>query len=60
MEFFYQATPGALSAGSHTAVQAAHNFSSSGGLIPDLIIKTTSNDETRWLLVEVKGRALAG
>ena len=31
-------------------------------MIPDLIIKTTtSNDETRWLLVEVKGgeRAVA-
>jgi hypothetical protein len=56
VEVFYQATPAALSAGSrYREVQAAHDFSSSGGLIPDLVIKTTSNDETRWLLVEVKG-----
>jgi hypothetical protein len=56
VEVFYQATPRALSAGSrYREVQAAHDFSSSGGLIPDLIIKTTSNGETRWLLVEVKG-----
>lgn len=56
MEVFYQATQGALSAGSrYREVQAAYDFSSSGGLIPDLVIKTTANDETRWLLVEVKG-----
>ncbi len=56
VEVFYQATPGALSAGSrYHEVQAAHDFSSSGGLIPDLVIKISSNGETRWLLVEVKG-----
>jgi hypothetical protein len=56
VEVSYQATPVALSVGSrYRTVQAAHNFSSSGGLIPDLIIKTTSNHETRWLLIEVKG-----
>jgi hypothetical protein len=62
VEVFYQATPGALSTGSrYREVQAARDFFSSGGLIPDLIIKTTSNCETRWLLVEVKGgeRAVA-
>jgi hypothetical protein len=56
IEVFYQASPGALSAGSrYREVQAAHDFSSTGGLIPDLVIKTTANDETRWLLIEVKG-----
>jgi hypothetical protein len=56
LEVFYQAAPSALSAGSrYREVQAIHDFASSGGLIPDLVIKTTANDETRWLLVEVKG-----
>jgi hypothetical protein len=56
LEVFYQAAPRALSAGSlYREVQTAHGFSSTGGLIPDLVIKTTSNGETRWLLIEVKG-----
>lgn len=56
LEVFYQASPSALSAGSrYREVQAVHEFSSRGGLIPDLVIKTTAHSETRWLLVEVKG-----
>ncbi|WP_156747970.1 hypothetical protein [Mycobacterium sp. E3198] len=56
VEVFYQATPGALSAGSqYREVQAAHEFSGIGGLIPDLIIKTNNSGEIRWLVVEVKG-----
>jgi hypothetical protein len=55
-EVFYQATPKALSAGSrYRDAQTAHNFLSAGGLIPDVVIKTTVNQKTRWLLVEVKG-----
>jgi hypothetical protein len=56
LEVFYQAAPRALSVGSrYREVQTAHGFSSTGGLIPDLVIKTTSNSETRWLIIEVKG-----
>jgi hypothetical protein len=55
-QVFYQATPRELSAGSqYRKVQAAHSFLSTGGLIPDLVIKTTTNDEIRWLIIEVKG-----
>jgi hypothetical protein len=56
LEVFYQGTPSALSAGSrYREVQRVHDFSSTGGLIPDLVIKTTTpHNETRWLLVEVK------
>lgn len=56
LEIFYQAAPRALSVKSiYREVQTSHGFSSTGGLIPDLVIKTFANGETRWLLIEVKG-----
>jgi hypothetical protein len=56
LEVFYQSTPSMLSAGSrYRDVQRVHDFSSTGGLIPDLVIKTTTpHNENRWLLIEVK------
>ncbi len=56
LEVGYQSTPSALSAGSpYRAVQFAHGFPHTGNLRPDLVIKTTNDGTTRWLLIEVKG-----
>lgn len=55
-ELSYQSTPAALSAGSlYRKVQTEHEFSAVGGLIPDLVLRITTGDDTRWLLIEVKG-----
>lgn len=55
LELLYQATPGELSAGSlYREVQAAHGFSATGGLRPDLVLKTAKDGIVRWLLAEVK------
>ena len=56
LELFYQHSPGALTAGSiYRDIQAAHTFRGTGGLIPDMVMRIRSGDETRWLLIEVKG-----
>jgi hypothetical protein len=56
LELFFQHTPRQLSSGSlYRDVQKVHGFSSTGGLIPDLVLKTSSGDKVRWLLIEVKG-----
>lgn len=56
LEVRYQSTPSALSTGSpYRAVQFAHGFPNTGNLRPDLVIKTTNDGTTRWLLIEVKG-----
>jgi hypothetical protein len=56
VEVFYQATPGALSTRSrYREVQSAHGFPNTSNLRPDLVIKMTTNGQTRWLLIEVKG-----
>ena len=48
--------PAALSGGSlYREIQKAHSFASTGGLIPDLVLRVHSADATRWVLIEVKG-----
>jgi len=56
LQLIYQSAPSGLASGSlYRGTQAAHNFSVSSSLIPDLVIKTTCGNATRWLLIEVKG-----
>jgi hypothetical protein len=53
---YFQHTPVELSAGSiYRSVQRAHDFGATGGLVPDLVLRLRGPDESRWLLIEVKG-----
>jgi hypothetical protein len=64
LELTYQAAPSQLTAGSlYRETQAAQRFPTKGGLIPDLVIKTTKDETSRWLVIEVKAgakRSVAG
>lgn len=56
LDLYYQRAPAGLSAGSHyRGIQKAHNFQSTSGLIPDLVLRRRAGGTTRWLLIEVKG-----
>jgi hypothetical protein len=56
LDLYYQHAPKGLRAGSHyRAIQKAHNFSSTSGLIPDLVVRLQAGDTDSWLLIEVKG-----
>ncbi len=56
LELFYQHAPPALKNGSrYRAIQRAHDFAGTGGLIPDLVFRLRRGGATRWLLIEVKG-----
>jgi hypothetical protein len=56
LDLYYQRAPTALSSGSlYRETQKAHSFASTGGLIPDLVLRVRSAGATRWLLIEVKG-----
>ncbi|MCX8495924.1 MAG: hypothetical protein ORN51_07055 [Akkermansiaceae bacterium] len=56
LKLTYQHTPQSLTTGSvYRHIQAAHQFTSTGGLIPDLVLETDDGDLRRWLIIEVKG-----
>jgi hypothetical protein len=61
VELFYQHAPPALRNGSrYGAIQRAHDFAGTGGLIPDLVVGLRRGGTTRWLLIEVKGGTKRG
>jgi hypothetical protein len=56
LDVYYQRAPAALSNGSlYGEIQTAHSFPTTGGLIPDLVLRLRSGGVTQWLLIEVKG-----
>lgn len=56
VDLYYQSAPRPLALGSlYSAVQKAHHFENTGGLIPDLVARLKVGPETRWILIEVKG-----
>lgn len=56
LDLYYQHAPTDLTAGSiYRSVQRAHKFAAVGGLIPDMALRLTGPDGSRWLLIEVKG-----
>lgn|GEM_PF-1422729 len=63
LDLYYQSTPKDLSKGSlYYTIQRQHPFSRAGALIPDFVFRINKTDQTRWLLVEVKGveRSVSG
>jgi hypothetical protein len=55
VELFYQATPAGLSRGStYASIQKRHALAP-GALRPDLVLRRSSGDIQRWLVIEVKG-----
>jgi hypothetical protein len=57
LHLYFQRAPTSLSTGSlYRHVQGQHEFSGTGGLIPDLVIATEYKEgPPRWLMLEVKG-----
>jgi hypothetical protein len=56
LELYFQSSPAALRKGSlYGEIQKAHSFSTTSGLIPDLVARVTSQGSTQWVLIEVKG-----
>ena len=56
VDVFYQHTPDALAVSSiYGQVQTAHAFPGLGSLRPDFVLRCSSPEGMRWLLVEVKG-----
>jgi hypothetical protein len=56
LDLYYQHPPPALAAGSlYRAIQKAHPFQRAGPLVPDFVLRLSSPDSARWLLIEVKG-----